>query len=102
MNDYIERKEGNVLFNDTLNTFYLRLYGIRNMVKRTIQIVKEKTCCRHMGYSFQLASRVLLYAPSQTGQHIPRLLLHQSWDYIGVNNIMKKITEAHLLGSCLH
>ena len=28
-----ERKEGNVLFNDTLNTFYLRLYGIRHMVK---------------------------------------------------------------------
>ena len=28
-----ERKEGNVLFNDELNTFYLRLYGIRHMVK---------------------------------------------------------------------
>ena len=27
-----QRKEGNVLFNDTLNTFYLRLYGIRHMV----------------------------------------------------------------------
>ena len=27
------RKEGNVLFNDTLNTFYLRLYGVRHMVK---------------------------------------------------------------------
>ena len=27
------RKEGNVLFNNTLNTFYLRLYGIRHMVK---------------------------------------------------------------------
>ena len=27
------RKEGNILFNDTLNTFYLRLYGIRHMVK---------------------------------------------------------------------
>ena len=26
------RKEGNVLFNDTLNTFYLQLYGIRHMV----------------------------------------------------------------------
>ena len=25
--------EGNVLFNDTLNTFYLRLYGIWHMVK---------------------------------------------------------------------
>ena len=27
------RKEGNVWFNDTLNTFYLRLYGVRHMVK---------------------------------------------------------------------
>ena len=27
------RKEGNVLFNDTLNTFYLRLYGVKHMVK---------------------------------------------------------------------
>ena len=28
-----ESKEGNVLFNDTLNIFYFRLYGIRYMVK---------------------------------------------------------------------
>ena len=27
------RKEGNVLFNDALNTFHLRLYGVRHMVK---------------------------------------------------------------------
>ena len=27
------RKEENVLFNDALNTFYLRLYGVRHMVK---------------------------------------------------------------------
>ena len=26
-------KEGNVLFNNALNTFYLRLYGVRHMVK---------------------------------------------------------------------
>ena len=26
-------RERNVLFNDVLNTFYLRLYGIRHMVK---------------------------------------------------------------------
>ena len=25
--------EGNVLFNNALNTFYLRLYGVRHMVK---------------------------------------------------------------------
>ena len=27
------RKEGNILFNDPLNTFYLQLYGVRHMVK---------------------------------------------------------------------
>ena len=27
------RKEGNVLFNDALNTFYLQLYGVGHMVK---------------------------------------------------------------------
>ena len=27
------RKEGSVLFSDALNTFYLRLYGVRHVVK---------------------------------------------------------------------
>ena len=31
---------------------------------RTILIVRKETCCSHMGYSFRLAARVLLYAPS--------------------------------------
>ena len=30
---YERERERNVLFNDALNTFYLRLYGIRHMVK---------------------------------------------------------------------
>ena len=29
----VSRKEGNVLFNDALNTFYLRLYGVGHTVK---------------------------------------------------------------------
>ena len=29
----LREKERNVLFNDALNTFYLRLYGVRHMVK---------------------------------------------------------------------
>ena len=28
-----DKKEGYVLFNNALNTFYLRLYGVRHMVK---------------------------------------------------------------------
>ena len=31
--DSERRKEGNILFNDALNTFYIQLYGIRYMVK---------------------------------------------------------------------
>ena len=30
---FVFYQEGNVLFNDELNTFYLRLYGVRHMVK---------------------------------------------------------------------
>ena len=35
-------KEGNVLFNDALNTFYLRLYGVRHMVKDHSDSEKRK------------------------------------------------------------
>ena len=57
------RKEWNVLFNDALNTFYLRLYGVRHMVKDHSDSEKE-TRCRHIGYSLRLTTRVLLYAPA--------------------------------------
>ena len=30
---YLKERERNVLFNDALNTFYLRLYGVRHMIK---------------------------------------------------------------------
>ena len=31
----------------------------------TTQIAREETRCRHMGYSFRLAAKVILYASSQ-------------------------------------
>ena len=49
-------KEGNVLFNDALNTFYLRLCGVRDMVKDHLDSER--------GNSFRLTARVLLYALS--------------------------------------
>ena len=61
--DPLIRKEGNVIFNDALNTFYLRLYGVRHMVKDHSD-GESGNPLFHMGYSFQLAARVLLYAPS--------------------------------------
>ena len=56
-------RERNVSFNDALNTFYLRLYGVRHMVKDHM-IVRNETRCCHIGYFYRLTARVLLYAPS--------------------------------------
>ena len=85
----ISRKERNVLFNDALNIFYLRLYGVRHMVKAT-EIAREETRCRHMGYSFRVAARVLLYAPS----HRQDITYHQSWS-TGWNK--KKLNGSYVL-----
>ena len=56
------RKEGNVLFNDALNTIYG--YMASDIWLRTILIVRKETRCHHIGYSYRLTARVLLYAPS--------------------------------------
>ena len=59
------RKERNVLFNDALNTFYLRLYRVGHniMVKDHSDRERGNPLPPH-GYSFRLAARVLLYASS--------------------------------------
>ena len=55
--------EGNVLFNDALNTFYLRLYGVRHMVKNHSYRERGNPLPPH-GLLFKLAAKVLLYASS--------------------------------------
>ena len=59
----MKERERNVLFNDALNTFYLRLYGVRHMVKDHSDSEKGNPL-RHIGYSYRLTARVILYAPS--------------------------------------
>ena len=43
-------REGNALFNDTFNTFSLRLYAFGHMVK--YYLAREETRCRNMGYIY--------------------------------------------------
>ena len=38
--------------------------GASDIWLRTILIVRKETRCRHIGYSYRLTARVLLYAPS--------------------------------------
>ena len=42
LRDSTGSKEGNVLFNDALSTFYLWLYGVRHMVKDHSEREREK------------------------------------------------------------
>ena len=58
-------KEGNVLFNDTLNTFYLWLHGMSPMVKDHSENEGGNPLLPHgLFFPLVIAARVLLYAPS--------------------------------------
>ena len=50
------RNEENVLFNDALNTFYLRLYGVRHMVKDHSDSERENPLPPH-GLPFSINSK---------------------------------------------
>ena len=48
----------------THSTHFIYGYMASDIWLRTIPIVRKETRCRHIGYSFRLTARVLLYAPS--------------------------------------
>ena len=56
------RKE--MFYLTTHSTHFIYGYMASDIWLRTILIVRKETRCRHMGYSFRLTARVLLYAPS--------------------------------------
>ena len=72
-------RERNVLFNDVLNTFYLRLYGVRHMVKDHSDRERGNPLPPH-GLLLPINSKgYFICTIPQTGLHIPWPLLHQSW-----------------------
>ena len=61
------RKEGNVLFNNALNTFYLRLYGVGHMVKDHSDSDTANPLPPH-GILFAISSKgSFIYTIPQTG-----------------------------------
>ena len=60
------RKEGRkeMFYLTTHSTHFIYGYMASDIWLRTILIVRKETRCRYIGYSFRLAARVLLYAPS--------------------------------------
>ena len=149
-------RERNVLFNDTLKTFYLWLYGIRHMVKdhsdsekgnplpphmlllsinskgsficiipqtgereremfyltthsthfiygymasdrwlRTILIVRKETRCHHIGYSYRLTARVLLYASSHRQERERNVLFNDALNtfYVRIYGVRQMVKD---------
>ena len=73
------RKERNVLFNDPLNTFYLQLYGVGHMVKDHSDRERGNPLPPH-GLLFPISSKgSFICTIPETGYHMPRPLLQQSW-----------------------
>ena len=66
-------------FNDALNTFYLRLYGVRNMVKDHSDSEKGNPLPPHRLLFLISSKGYFICTILQTGQHIPRPLLNQWW-----------------------
>ena len=64
--DYERRKrpEREMFYLTTHSTHFIYGYMASDIWLRTILIVRKETRCRHIGYSYRLAARVILYAPS--------------------------------------
>ena len=53
-----------IFYLTTHSTHFIYGYMASDIWLRTILMVRKETRCRHVGYSYRLTARVLLYAPS--------------------------------------
>ena len=57
-------REREMFYLTTHSTHFIYGYMASDIWLRTILIVRKETRCRHIGYSYRLTARVILYAPS--------------------------------------
>ena len=62
--DERRERERKMFYLTTHSTHFIYGYMASDIWLRTILIVRKETRCRHIGYSYRLTARVLLYAPS--------------------------------------
>ena len=59
-----KEREREFFYLTTHSTHFIYGYMASDIWLRTILMVRKETRCRHIGYSYRLTARVLLYAPS--------------------------------------
>ena len=57
-------REREMFYLTTHSTHFIYGYMASDIWLRTILIVRKENGCRHIGYSYRLTARVILYAPS--------------------------------------
>ena len=65
----------------THSTHFIYGYMASDIWLRTILIVRKETRCHHIGYSYRLTARVLLYAPSHRQDNTYHGLCYTSRGY---------------------
>ena len=60
----MKEREREMFYLTTHSTHFIYGYMASDIWLRTILIVRKETRCHHIGYSYRLTARVLLYAPS--------------------------------------
>ena len=89
------RKE--MFYLTTHSTHFIYGYIASDIWLRTILIVRKETRCRHIGYSFQLTARVLLYAPSHRQDSTYHGLCYTSRGSLAPSLGISKLQGHHLL-----
>ena len=64
INRLLGEREREMFYLTTHSTHFIYGYMASDIWLRTILIVRKETRCRHIGCSYRLTARVLLYAPS--------------------------------------
>ena len=71
-------REREMFYLTTHSTHFIYGYIASDIWLRTILIVRKETRCRHIGYSYRLTARVLLYAPSHRQDNTYHVLCYTS------------------------
>ena len=87
--------EREMFYLTTHSTHFIYGYMTSDIWLRTILIVRKETRCRHIGYSYLLTARVLLYAPSHRQDNTYHGLCYTSRGALaGTRNIFRGVLES--------
>ena len=74
--EWEREREREIFYLTTHSTHFIYGYMTSDIWLRTILIVRMETRCRHIGYSYRLTARVLLYAPSHRQDNTYQIVEH--------------------------